>query len=75
MPVKWASYTDFINSDEQSRLEGFRANAGFRVSGQETWHRSKQRKLGIGWIAARSFQTAQDRLVKGLRVAGVRTLP
>ena len=41
-------------------------------------------ELGIGWIAAhspqakgrveRSFQTAQDRLVKGLRVAGVRTL-
>jgi hypothetical protein len=40
--------------------------------------------LGIVWIAAhsphakgrveRSFQTAQDRLVKGLRVAGVRTL-
>ena len=39
-------------------------------------------ELGIGWIAAhspqakgrveRSFQTAQDRLVKGLRVAGVR---
>jgi len=42
------------------------------------------RELGIGWIAAhspqakgrveRSFQTAQDRLVKGLRVAGVKTL-
>lgn len=41
-------------------------------------------ELGIGWIAAhspqakgrveRSFQTAQDRLVKGLRVAGVKTL-
>ena len=41
-------------------------------------------ELGIGWIAAhspqakgrveRSFQTAQDRLVKGLRVAGARTL-
>jgi len=39
------------------------------------------RELGIGWIAAhspqakgrveRSFETAQDRLVKGLRVAGV----
>jgi transposase len=42
------------------------------------------RELGIGWIAAqspqakgrveRSFQTAQDRLVKGLRVAGAKTL-
>ena len=42
------------------------------------------RELGIAWIAAhspqakgrveRSFQTAQDRLVKGLRVAGARTL-
>jgi len=41
-------------------------------------------ELGIGWIAARSpqakgrversFETAQDRLVKGLRVAGVNTL-
>lgn len=41
-------------------------------------------ELGIGWIAAhspqakgrveRSFQTAQDRLVKGLRVAGASTL-
>jgi hypothetical protein len=41
-------------------------------------------ELGIGWIAAhspqakgrveRSFDTAQDRLVKGLRVAGVCTL-
>lgn len=41
-------------------------------------------ELGIGWIAAhspqakgrveRSFQTAQDRLVKGLRVAGAATL-
>jgi hypothetical protein len=40
--------------------------------------------LGIAWIAAhspqakgrveRSFQTAQDRLVKGMRVAGVRTI-
>ena len=42
------------------------------------------KELGVGWIAAhspqakgrveRSFQTAQDRLVKGLRVAGVKTL-
>lgn len=42
------------------------------------------RELGIGWIAARSpqakgrierfFETAQDRLVKGLRKAGVRGL-
>jgi hypothetical protein len=42
------------------------------------------RELGIGWIAAhspqakgrieRSFGTAQDRLVKGLRVAGASTL-
>jgi hypothetical protein len=42
------------------------------------------RELGITWIAAhspqakgrveRNFQTAQDRLVKGMRVAGVRTL-
>jgi len=42
------------------------------------------RELGIVWLAAhspqakgrveRSFQTAQDRLVKGLRVAGVTTL-
>ncbi|MGH7870021.1 MAG: ISNCY family transposase [Candidatus Dormibacteraceae bacterium] len=42
------------------------------------------RELGIGWIAAhspqakgrveRSFDTDQDRLVKGLRIAGVRTL-
>jgi transposase len=42
------------------------------------------RELGITWIGAhspqakgrieRSFQTAQDRLVKGLRVAGVRTI-
>ena len=41
-------------------------------------------ELGIGWIPAhtaqakgrveRSFETAQDRLVKGLRVAGARTL-
>ncbi len=41
-------------------------------------------ELGIGWIAAhspqakgrveRSFQTAQDRVVKGLRVAGATTL-
>jgi transposase len=41
-------------------------------------------ELGIGWIAAhspqakgrveRSFETAQDRLVKGLRVAGAKTL-
>ena len=41
-------------------------------------------ELGTGWIAAhspqakgrveRSFETAQDRLVKGLRVAGARTL-
>jgi len=41
-------------------------------------------ELGMGWIAAhspqakgrveRSFATAQDRLVKGLRVAGARTL-
>jgi transposase len=41
-------------------------------------------ELGIGWIAAhspqakgrveRSFQTAQDRLVKGLRIAGAQTL-
>ncbi len=43
------------------------------------------RELGIHWIAAhspqakgrieRSFRTAQDRLIKGLRVAGVKTLP
>src|SRR2546427_3268029 len=42
------------------------------------------RELGIAWIAAhsapakgrveRSFQTAQDRLVKGMRVAGVKTI-
>lgn len=42
------------------------------------------RELGVAWTAAhspqakgrveRSFRTAQDRLVKGLRVAGVRTL-
>ena len=42
------------------------------------------RELGIGWIAARSpqakgrierfFETAQDRLVKGLRKAGARSL-
>jgi len=42
------------------------------------------RELGIGWIAAhspqakgrveRNFGTAQDRLVKGMRVAGVKTL-
>jgi hypothetical protein len=42
------------------------------------------RELGVAWIAAhspqakgrveRSFQTAQDRLVKGLRVAGARSL-
>lgn len=42
------------------------------------------RELGIGWIGAhspqakgrveRSFETAQDRLVKGLRVAGAQTL-
>ena len=42
------------------------------------------KELGIGWIAAqspqakgrveRSFETAQDRLVKGLRVAGAKTL-
>jgi transposase len=42
------------------------------------------RELGIGWIAARSpqakgrierfFETAQDRLVKGLRKSGIRTL-
>lgn len=42
------------------------------------------RELGITWIAAhsaqakgrveRNFQTAQDRLVKGMRVAGVKTL-
>ena len=42
------------------------------------------RELGITWIAAhspqakgrveRNFETAQDRLVKGMRVAGVRTL-
>ena len=42
------------------------------------------KELGIGWIAAhspqakgrveRSFKTAQDRLVKGLRVAGAKTL-
>jgi hypothetical protein len=42
------------------------------------------RELGIVWIAAhsapakgrveRSFQTAQDRLVKGMRVAGVKTI-
>jgi transposase len=41
-------------------------------------------ELGIGWIAAhspqakgrveRSFKTAQDRLVKGLRIAGAKTL-
>jgi hypothetical protein len=41
-------------------------------------------ELGMGWIAAhspqakgrveRSFETAQDRLVKGLRVAGAKTL-
>lgn len=43
------------------------------------------RELGIGWIAARSpqakgriergFLTAQDRLVKQLRLAGVTTMP
>ena len=42
------------------------------------------RELGIVWIAAhspqakgrveRNFKTAQDRLVKGLRVAGVKTI-
>src|SRR5512140_1863793 len=42
------------------------------------------RELGIGWIPAhspqakgrveRSFATAQDRLVKGMRIAGVRTM-
>jgi hypothetical protein len=42
------------------------------------------RELGINWIAAhspeakgrveRNFETAQDRLVKGMRVAGVKTL-
>jgi len=42
-------------------------------------------ELGIAWIAAhspqakgrveRNFGTAQDRLVKGMRVAGVKTLP
>jgi len=42
------------------------------------------RELGISWIAAhspqakgrveRNFQTAQDRLVKGMRVSGVKTI-
>ena len=42
------------------------------------------RELGISWVAAhspqakgrveRNFQTAQDRLVKGMRVAGVKTI-
>src|ERR1017187_5484323 len=42
------------------------------------------REVGIAWIAAhspqakgrveRNFQTAQDRLVKGMRVAGVKTI-
>jgi len=42
------------------------------------------RELGISWVAAhspqakgrveRNFQTAQDRLVKGMRVAGVKTM-
>ncbi len=46
--------------------------------------RQEQRELGVVWIPAhspqakgrveRQFQTAQDRLVKGMRVAGVRSL-
>ena len=59
----------------------FRATNG---SGPPTQIGRALRELGIVWIAAhspqakgrieRSFGTAQDRLVKGLRVAGARTL-
>ena len=58
----------------RARSEGHAADADW----------ASLRELGIAWIPAhsaqakgrveRSFETAQDRLVKGMRIAGVRTL-
>lgn len=68
----------------------FCVNQGRRNEGEETGKEARTqigralKELGIGWVAAHSpqakgrierfFGTAQDRLVKGLRVAGVCTL-
>jgi DNA-binding Lrp family transcriptional regulator len=69
----------------------FTVNQPVRQAEDEAWEVALTqigralRELGIGWIPAHSpqakgrierfFGTAQDRLVKGLRKAGVRTLP
>jgi hypothetical protein len=69
----------------------FTVNPPVRQAEDEAWEVALTqigralRELGIGWIPAHSpqakgrierfFGTAQDRLVKGLRKAGVRTLP
>jgi hypothetical protein len=68
----------------------FRVNQGQRYEADEGWEEARTqigralKELGIGWIAAHSpqakgrierfFGTAQDRLVKGLRIAQVSTL-
>jgi transposase len=82
----WAFYTDkaslFQTAEKRKRDEpGVQKDA---VEMPPTQIGRALRELGIGWIAAhspqakgrveRNFATAQDRLVKGMRVAGVRTL-
>ncbi len=68
----------------------FRVNRPVREADDEAWPEAwtqigrALKELGVGWIAAHSpqakgrierfFGTAQDRLVKGLRKAGVQTL-
>src|SRR5271157_5564018 len=68
----------------------FTVNRPLREAEDEAWPEALTqigralRELGIGWVAAHSpqakgrverfFGTAQDRLVKGLRKAGVQTL-
>jgi len=84
---RWGRPVEFY-TDKDSM---FTVNRPVRLAEDEAWEEELTqigralRELGIGWIAAHSpqakgrierfFGTAQDRLVKGMRKAGVRTLP
>jgi transposase len=77
-------YTDYDTVFAVSKGQRARAaREGWAEAPQTQFGRALQ-ELAIGWIGARSpeakgrverhFQTAQDRLVKGMRLAGVKTL-
>jgi DNA-binding Lrp family transcriptional regulator len=84
---RWGRPVEFYTDKDTM----FAVNRPARPAADEAWEEELTqigralRELGIGWIPAHSpqakgrierfFGTAQDRLVKGMRKAGVRTLP